>query len=185
MKKAIEKRKPKGIVDYIALAITTFGVGYIPGAPGTYGALLAVGFFSLIRYTFFGFMAGEKVLIWNVSGNVIFALLLIIIATLSLVGVWAAERSIPLLGNDDPPEAVVDEVIGQLITLMFIPLDTVWLGMVAGFVLFRIFDIWKPYPINHLQNLSGGLGICADDVLAGIYAGVCLNVGYSLFLLTS
>jgi phosphatidylglycerophosphatase A len=66
--------------------------------------------------------------------------------------------------------------MGQLITFLFIPFTTSWPLIVAGFVLFRIFDIWKPYPIDDLQDLPGGLGICADDIVAGVYAGVCLTV---------
>lgn len=188
MKEAVEKRKPSGIVDHIALALTTFGVGYIPGAPGTYGSLAAVAIYLGIGWletpaTTSGAGAG-----WNL-GLVLFlisAFHLVIngvaLVTFIFAGIWASGRSIPLLGNDDPSEAVVDEVIGQLITFCFVPFGLSWPFILAGFLLFRLFDIWKPYPINNLQNLSGGLGICADDIVAGVYAGICLAIGYAVYL---
>jgi phosphatidylglycerophosphatase A len=73
----------------------------------------------------------------------------------------------------------VDEVLGQLITFLFVPFGVGWPFILAGFFLFRLFDIWKPYPIDGLQVLPGGLGICADDMVAGVYAGVCLSVIYA------
>jgi len=96
---------------------------------------------------------------------------------------WASGRSIPLLGNKDPSEAVVDEVIGQLITFMFVPFGISWPFVLAGFLLFRLFDIWKPYPIDALQILPGGIGVCADDILAGVYAGLSLAVGYAVYMM--
>ena len=85
-----------------------------------------------------------------------------------------------MFGDKDPSRAVVDEVIGQLVTFFFVPFGISWPFVLAGFILFRIFDIWKPYPIDELQNLPGGLGICADDFLAGIYAGACLAIIYAI-----
>ena len=79
-------------------------------------------------------------------------------------------------------QAVVDEVIGQLITFLFIPFGVHWSFILGGFLLFRLFDIWKPYPIDHLQELPGGIGVCADDMLAGVYAGVCLSIIYAINL---
>lgn len=169
MKRSVEKRNPIGIVDHLALALTTFGVGYIPGAPGTYGSVLGVGIFVL-----FDFSAMPRYLV--------FLAFLFFILTLTLIGVWASGRSIELFGNSDPSQAVVDEVIGQLITFCFVPFGLGWPFILAGFLLFRLFDIWKPYPINKLQNLSGGLGVCSDDIVAGVYAGICLAIGYAIYL---
>lgn len=182
MKQTVEKRKPNGIVDYIALALTTFGVGYIPGAPGTYGSAVGV-----LIYLFFGFresyigvyfLSTERVfpfpIFWAFNS---FAL-----CVFCLIGIWASGRSIPFFGNSDPSEAVVDEVMGQLITFLFIPFGLGWPFILAGFLLFRLFDIWKPYPIDDLQILPGGIGICADDIVAGVYAGICLAVGYAVTL---
>ena len=77
---------------------------------------------------------------------------------------------------------MVDEVIGQLIVFLFIPFTTSWLLIGAAFLLFRLFDIWKPYPIDSLQALPGGIGVCADDMLAGVYAGVCLSIIHAVVL---
>src|SRR5690606_39029888 len=91
-------------------------------------------------------------------------------------------RAVPLLGNTDPSEAVIDEVIGQIITFLFIPFGVSWPFVLAGFILFRLFDIFKPYPIRSFEVLPGGLGICADDIVAGIYAGISLAVIYAVYL---
>ncbi len=99
-----------------------------------------------------------------------------------LVGFWASGRTIPIFGRKDPPQAVVDEVMGQLITFCFIPFGLGWPFILAGFLLFRLFDIWKPYPIRDLEVLPGGLGICADDIVAGVFAGTCLVIGYAVYL---
>ena len=176
MKKAVEKRAPSGIVDYLALAITTFGVGYIPGAPGTYGSAVGVAIYLAASRCVLAFPEAPASVAYAK------AVMTVSLSAICVLGVWAAGRSIPLLGNDDAPEAVVDEVIGQLITFAFVPFGLGWPFILAGFVLFRLFDIWKPYPIDHLQRLEGGLGICADDVVAGVFAGVCLLVGHVAYL---
>ncbi len=91
-------------------------------------------------------------------------------------------RAVKLFGDKDPSRVVVDEVMGQFIVFLFVPLEiSLWL-VAAGFFLFRLFDIWKPYPIDSLQSLPGGIGVCADDILAGIYAGICLNLIYAISL---
>lgn len=182
MKTIVEKRKPKGIADYFALAVTTFGVGYIPGAPGTYGSLIAVGVYVLAANMFGSLRYGAQLsspehLVATVHAIILFSFLLF-----CLLGIWAASRSVDLLGNTDASEAVVDEVIGQLIVFLFIPFTTSWLLIGAGFFLFRLFDIWKPYPIDYLQELPGGIGVCADDILAGVYAGACLSAIYAVSL---
>jgi phosphatidylglycerophosphatase A len=181
-KSSVEKRKPEGILDYVSLAITTFGVGYLPLAPGTYGSLVAIGFYAVLASSFASFRysaspnAGEAIV------AAIHAAILVAFLIFILLGIWAASRSVELLGNTDAPEAVVDEVIGQLVVFLFIPFTSSWLLIVTGFLLFRLFDIWKPYPIDNLQSLPGGIGVCADDLLAGVYAGVCLSVVYAISL---
>ncbi len=176
MKQPIEKRKPSSLVDYIALALTTFGVGYIPGAPGTYGSAVGVVIYLTANRWIFTFAETP------VTAAYVKAIVTVLLSALCVVGLWSANRAIPLLGNDDPSEAVVDEVIGQLITFAFVPFGLSWPFILAGFLLFRLFDIWKPYPINSLENLPGGLGICADDIIAGVYAGICLLVGHAVYL---
>jgi len=180
-----ERRKPSGIKDYLALALSTFGVGYIPGAPGTYGSVIGVGIYLFIGMHLaeaaeHGLRVGTDV---SHITSFHFALVAIVLFIFVLLGIWAAGRSTDMLGTDDPHEAVVDEVMGQIITLLFIPFTSSWKLILTGFVLFRIFDIWKPYPIDALQSLPKGIGICADDVLAGVYAGVCLAIIYAVTLM--
>jgi phosphatidylglycerophosphatase A len=181
-KQQVEKRAPNGVLDYISLAVTTFGVGYLPLAPGTWGSLVAVAFYTLLassfssaRYT--ANLQSPESLVATIHAIILVAFLLFI-----LIGIWAASRSIELLGNSDASQAVVDEVIGQLIVFLFIPFTSSWLLIGAGFLLFRLFDIWKPYPIDYLQDLPRGIGVCADDILAGVYAGVCVSIIYAISL---
>ncbi|CAN5568259.1 phosphatidylglycerophosphatase A [soil metagenome] len=184
MKTPVEKRKPSGIVDYLALALTTWGVGYGPIAPGTWGSGVGVAIYLGIAWTvgylrlfapFYGEYAPDLIAWVHAAFAVVFVLF-------CLLGIWAAGRSIELLGNSDPSQAVVDEVMGQIITFLFVPFGVSWPFILAGFLLFRAFDIWKPYPIKNLEALPGGLGICADDIVAGVYAGVFLAVGYAMYL---
>jgi phosphatidylglycerophosphatase A len=180
MKSEVEKRKPQGALDYISLAITTFGVGYLPLAPGTWGSLVAVGFYAFLASTFSAVRYSPNSPSPEIIVAAVHAIILVAFLLFILVGVWAATRSIELLGNSDAPQAVVDEVIGQLIVFLFIPFTSSWHLIGAGFLLFRLFDIWKPYPIDYLQDLPGGIGVCADDILAGVYAGVCVSIIYAV-----
>jgi phosphatidylglycerophosphatase A len=182
MKTDLEQRNPDGVKDYLALALTTFGVGYIPGAPGTYGSLLAVAFYAGLSSLFGSFRYTPSVTQPEFMVAAIHAVILIAFLLFILLGIWAAGRSAKLLGNTDPKQAVVDEVIGQLLVFLFIPFTRSWTLIAAGFLLFRVFDIWKPYPIDSLQSLPGGIGVCADDILAGCYAGVVLSVLYAATL---
>jgi phosphatidylglycerophosphatase A len=140
-----------------ALLISTFfGCGFLKPAPGTIGSLAALPFVWLL-YTFGGFE--------------IFILITII---LFIVGIWAAGISRHSFNRDDPSEIVIDEVVGQWATLLvFVPSNAVHYFL--GFVLFRIFDIFKPWPINWAdKKIKGGLGIMLDDILAAVYAGGAL-----------
>lgn len=179
-----ERPQKKTFLDYFALAVTTFGVGYLPLAPGTWGSMVGVGIYLLFGFfkdsVFTGFgskgWSEAQIAAWIHAGNLVFFLLF------CLLGIWAASRATTLFKNKDPQQAVVDEVIGQLITFLFIPFVTTWYFVLAGFLLFRLFDIWKPYPIDSLQNLPTGIGVCADDILAGVYAGTCLSIIYAVAL---
>lgn len=197
MKQDVEKRKASGVVDYIALALTTFGVGHLPGPTGTYGSAVAVviyigvaklvtailAYFSLFATPVWPFLAEypTTVLPMQVSAW-IYVGIFTTLGMLCLVGIWASGRTIPIFGKSDPSEAVVDEVMGQLITFTFVPFGISWPFILAGFLLFRLFDIWKPFPVRTLEMLPGGLGICADDIVAGVYAGICLAAGYAIWL---
>jgi len=175
--------KPRAVrsaKDFLALAIATCGVGYLPIAPGTWGSLLAVGLYFLVRVSLsryptdtplpagpYGFLAGH----------------LVLIAGVTLLGTWAASRTERVLKVKDPQKVVVDEVAGQLIALLPLPLTMIgpWpVLMVAAFLLFRFFDIVKPYPARRLESLHGGLGIMADDLVAGAYAAIVVAVMVAL-----
>lgn len=180
-----EQLQKKNFIDYFSLAITTFGVGYLPLAPGTWGSMVGVAIYLLIRQfevlTLVDVAAYgrtiEQTTAWLHAGNAI-ALLLF-----CLIGIWTASRATKLFKHKDPSQAVVDEVMGQLIVFLFVPFDISWKLVLAGFLLFRLFDIWKPYPIDSLQNLPAGIGVCADDILAGVYGGTCLALIYAISLI--
>jgi phosphatidylglycerophosphatase A len=132
---------------------TGFGVGYVPRAPGTVGSLLGLGLWALLP---------ESAV---VQGAVIVALF--------IVGTWSATVAERHLHMTDPGPVVIDEVLGMLMTLVLNPVS--WLGALAGFLLFRLFDIVKPYPTNRFERLHGGLGVMADDAMAGVYANLALR----------
>jgi phosphatidylglycerophosphatase A len=197
MKQTVEKRKPSGIVDYIALALTTWGVGYGPIAPGTWGSavgvLIYIGIAKLVteilaHFSMFATPVWPFLAEYPTTGlpmqvtACIYAGIAVSLCLFCLIGIWASGRTAPIFGNSDPSEAVVDEVMGQLVTFCFIPFGLSWPFILAGFLLFRLFDIWKPFPVRNLEVLPGGLGICADDIVAGVYAGICLAVVYAVFL---
>jgi phosphatidylglycerophosphatase A len=183
LKGAAEQRPASGTGDYAALALCTWGVGYLQLAPGTWGSMVGVGIYWF--FDWFQTHAAAEALAKGSSlahlNGFHWALNTVLLTAFCLVGIWASSRSIPILGDYDASEAVVDEVMGQLITFTFIPFGLGWPWMLAGFLLFRLFDIVKPYPIDDLQALPGGLGICADDIVAGVYAGICLAIGYAAY----
>jgi phosphatidylglycerophosphatase A len=174
-------RVARSAKDYLALAIATCGVGYLPIAPGTWGSLVGVGIYLLLQYSTF-----QWIQILFPPGNlarvtrfpIFIAVELVAIAVITLVGIWAASRTEKLLGRKDPGKVVVDEVAGQLIALLplFPRLDPGWLSILSAFLLFRLFDIVKPYPARRLEGLEAGLGIMADDVVAGAYAAVATSI---------
>ncbi len=141
------------------LLSTWFGCGYVPRGPGTAGSLAAVAIVGLIQF----YLGIHR---W---------ILVCMILVLLLPGIWSAGRTSDSLGSQDPGVVVVDEVLGQWVTLAG---AAVWNGKVllTGFVLFRIFDIWKPWPVRKLEKLPGGLGIVADDLAAGVYGALILYI---------
>lgn len=214
----------------LALTLATvFGIGYIPKAPGTFGSLagivtasLAAIFFlhprsardlfslhpladTILRDSLFG-APGTNV------HNSTMAYPLTIAATLflllSILGVWSASRVASYACSEDPQQVVIDEVVGQHLTLL-LPLLPIalphlnahmdfsqytiffalslanWKYLLLGFILFRVFDIWKPWPIDRLEKLRGGWGVMADDWMAGLYAAILLRVALYFGLLTA
>jgi phosphatidylglycerophosphatase A len=172
--------------DYLALALATCGVGLIPLAPGTWGAGVGVGvYFLVVWLAETAFVRGDaRGLESSSSFQVLLTtLLLVVIFAVSAAGTWAATRAEKLLGKKDPGAVVVDEVAGQLVALLFVPRGAGWWVLVAAFVAFRVFDIWKPYPVRRLEGLGGGLGIMADDLLAGFYAAAVTSLLISIRIL--
>ena len=133
-------------------------IGFIPGAPGTYGSLAAtVSFYLIYRF----------------SHRVLPELHLSVLGVIVIVGVVTSAEASLRFGSDDPPEVVIDEIAGQILTFLFLPVSS-W-NLILGMVLFRIFDIWKPYPIRRVESLKNGVGIMADDLLAGVYSNIVLR----------
>lgn len=180
-------RRRKSWRDYLALAIATCGVGLMPLAPGTWGSAVGVAFYLGLRFFAGHVLSGEARYSFDQSSQsfhfVFTTLLLFVIVILALVGTWAATRVEPLLGRKDPGAVVIDEVVGQLMTFLFVPFVAGWWSIVAGFIAFRVFDIWKPYPIRRLEALEAGLGVMADDLLAAAYAATLMSLLTSLYLI--
>lgn len=148
----------RSATDAMALAIATwFGCGYFPFGPGTLGSAAAL-LIAWLLHTKLG---------WPPIAFAIAA------AVLFVPAVLAANRAASLLGRKDPGMVVVDEVLGQWIALAGV-LTLNWKSWLAAFVLFRLFDIWKPPPVRRLEALPGGMGIVADDVMAGLYGSLVL-----------
>lgn len=144
-----------------AVFICSFGyVGFFPVAPGTAGSVAGLGVYLVCRRM-----------------GVPYLELPLIVALFALGSFFGAACE-QALGTVDPGPVVIDEVMGMLITLLLVPVN--WIGMLAGFLLFRVLDIVKPYPARRLERLPGGLGIMADDAMAAVYANLILHGTYFL-----
>lgn len=139
---------------------TGLGTGFSPIAPGTAGALLAT-IIWVILYQ-------------SVSYTILFLLTLFLIVLFTAAGVWSANRLEPCWGKD-PSRVVVDEMVGVWIPLLAVPDRATWYWYVIGaFILFRLFDIFKPMGIRRMEDLKGGVGVMMDDILAGVYSLIIL-----------
>jgi phosphatidylglycerophosphatase A len=163
--------KIESVADFIAVfAATGFGAGFIPFGPGTWGSIVGL----LIAYELIAVFGADALLLQNI--------LIVAGLVFAALGVWAGGRAEKIFNRKDASQIVIDEVFGQIISFAFIAPYLARLGAnwrwwtLAGFALFRAFDIFKPYPINRLQGLSGGLGVMMDDALAGVYAAVVLSL---------
>jgi len=137
----------------LALAVATVaGVGYAPVAPGTFGSAAGL-------------------LLWFIP--TIWPVQLAVIVALFVAGAWAGTAVEAYFHTTDPGPVVVDEVLGMLVTLFLVPVS--WKGAILGFLLFRLFDIVKPFPARRLEQLHGGLGVMADDAAAAVYANLALR----------
>ena len=139
------------------LLCSWFGAGWMKPAPGTWGsaAALPLGW-----------------LLWWIGGTPALAIASVLVFA---IGWWASERIVRAEGLEDPSWVVIDEVVGQWLTLLLTPPSL--LGYAVGFALFRLFDIWKPWPVSWAdQKIKGGLGIMLDDVLAGLMGLAVLSL---------
>lgn len=139
--------------------VTAFGVGYLPLAPGTWGSIVG----ALLIYA---------ATLFDPSFTFSFTFIAVIVVVFFL-GVWGS-KIVEKEWGEDPSRVVIDEVIGVWIAMLFIPFS--WLNLFAAFVLFRVFDIAKPFGIRKMESAGNGWGVMLDDVLAGVYANVVLNV---------
>ena len=164
----IKQDKEKGNQDNMGsivrkIGATLFGIGFIPGAPGTYASLATVIALWFLRPSING-----------LSANPLFGDAAMWLIALALVGISIFFSSQPQkdFGDDDPGPVVIDEVAGQFITFLCVPISLPVL--ILGFLLFRFFDIIKPYPVHLFEQLDRGVGITMDDVAAGLYANISL-----------
>jgi phosphatidylglycerophosphatase A len=133
---------------------TAFGAGYSPIASGTAGSAVALVILWLVPFTRTG--------------------LIVFFLAVMFVGTWAAEVVEAAVGDKDPGVIVIDEVAGMTLSVLLLPLT--WQVLLVGFMLFRIFDVVKPFPAGRLQSLRGGVGVMIDDLFAGLYALIVLLV---------
>jgi phosphatidylglycerophosphatase A len=146
----------------LGVFIATCGyLGYIPVAPGTFGSAAGLALFAAIR------SSGSSTAEW------------IVIAILFGAGIWSGTIAEDHFGGIDPGPVVLDEVVGMLITLAFLPVNA--LGAVAGFLVFRLFDVIKPWPSARFEALPGGLGVMADDGMAAVYSNLVVRGLIALF----
>ena len=131
-----------------------FGVGYVPVAPGTWGSAAGL---------FVWWLLPASPVVQGIAIAAIFA-----------AGSWGGTVAERHFGRRDPSQVVIDEVMGMLVTLWFNRVG--WTGALTGFILFRVFDVIKPYPANRLEQLHGGVGVMADDAMAAVYANLALRL---------
>jgi len=130
--------------------------GYLPKAPGTWGSLVGLLLFFLLH-------------------TLSLEIYLAVIAGIFVIGTFASGEAEKIMDHKDPGLVVIDEIVGMLITMIAIPATPIAMGL--GFILFRIFDIWKPFPIRFIdQRFHGGLGIMLDDIVAGIFSLIILHL---------
>ncbi len=153
---------------WATLVATFFGAGRLKPGPGTWGSLATVLVWAL---------ASSRIPVASRAWATIIAA-----AVVTLIGIPAATWVARSSGLKDPQFVVIDEVAGQLVALIAVPLA--WKTFLAGFILFRVFDIWKPFPIRRLERLPEGTGIVVDDLGAGLYALVMMHLLLHFGLLT-
>ena len=159
------------------LLTSCFGLGWLPIAPGSWGSLPSAIIFGLVYY-----LGG--------SGVLAALLMVALIAAGSVVCVKFSHVAVAATGNEDPNEVVADEIAGQALTFLAMPLMMADVSggqivsiVALGYFLFRLFDTVKPWPSYRLEELPAGWGILADDLMAGVYAGIALFVSAKIWIL--
>jgi phosphatidylglycerophosphatase A len=159
------------------LLTSCFGLGWLPVAPGSWGSLPSAIIFALACY-------------FGGSAAILISLMVALIAAGSFVCVKFSYVAVAATGNKDPNEVVADEIAGQALTFLAMPLlmaDVSGYQIVSivalGYFLFRLFDTVKPWPSHRLEEIHGGWGILADDLMAGVYAGIALFVSAKFWIL--
>lgn len=152
-------RKNLSLLSFPHLVATGFGLGFLPVFPGTWGSLASAA-------VVFG--------LYQLPLPYLFEIHLTVVVILFPIAWYCSEKTSRAMDTDDPSAVVIDEVFGQSLALLFVPISLV--SVITGLVLFRIFDIVKPFPVNRGEHLFGGLGIVADDLIAGVYAGLVLLI---------
>jgi phosphatidylglycerophosphatase A len=155
-------KKSISAASFSQLIATGFGIGYLPLAPGTWASLATAFFVYLLHNIPFSFP------------RTIHAILVVLVFPIAWITSTIAAKAI---GKSDPSVVVIDEVFGQMFCLLWVPITPV--SVLAGFGLFRVFDIVKPPPVKQSERLRGGLGIVMDDLVAGICASVILGLLYA------
>lgn len=149
-------QRGRSLTQHLGLLIATCGyLGYVPVAPGTFGSAAGLAVFAAVRST-------ESA-----------AIELLVIALLFAVGIWSGTVAEHHFGGVDPGPIVLDEVVGMLITLALLPVNTT--GAIVGFLVFRVLDVVKPWPSGGFEKLPGGLGVMADDGMAAIYGNLVMR----------
>jgi phosphatidylglycerophosphatase A len=167
---AATTRKPR----FALFIATAGGLGYLPKAPGTWGSLAGVLICALTQFYFpLDSVPGTHLGIgvrafWTSLTALPIAILI------AGVGVWASSSAAKYSRRKDPQFVVIDEVSGQHLTYLLALSPLSWKYLLLGFILFRLFDIWKPFPARQAESLPGGWGIMADDWIAAIYAAIGL-----------
>ena len=141
------------------LLATAGGAGYVPVAPGTAGSAVGVVAYLLTAH-------------WPTVSQVL------LVALVTIAGTWAATSATEHFGRHDPGQVVIDEVAGQWVTLLLTGAGPV--GAFAGFCLFRVLDVTKPWPARRLEGLPAGLGIMADDLMVALYGNILMQIGVRL-----
>ena len=152
----------EGKRDAAVWIATCGGVGYFPIAPGTAGSAVGIALVAALGRA-------------DLAPGWPWVLLGAAAVSIFVIGVWAADRAEKFFGRTDPGHVVIDEVAGQVITFLAQP-QASWKWLLAGFVLFRVFDVIKPFPARRAERLPGGWGIMTDDVLAGLYSLASLAI---------